>query len=99
MSSTWKKLQKASEDFAIIGGGAQADIDTFLSANEATYVPVAVSGIVYTKVIGNISKGDKITISETSGVGRKATWGEPVIGFAIENFGSNSVGKIKVKLI
>ena len=89
----------ASEDFAIIGGGAQADIDTFLSANEATYVPVAVSGIVYTKVIGNISKGDKITISETSGVGRKATWGEPVIGFAIENFGSNSVGKIKVKLI
>ena len=89
----------ASEDFAIIGGGARADIDTFLSANEATYVPVAVSGIVYTKVIGNISKGDKITISETSGVGRKATWGEPVIGFAIENFGSNSVGKIKVKLI
>ena len=88
----------ASEDFAIIGG-VQADIDTFLSANEATYAPVAVSGIVYTKVTGNISKGDKITISETSGVGRKATWGEPVIGFAIENFGSNSVGKIKVKLI
>lgn len=89
----------ASEDFAIIGGGVQSDIDNFLSTNEATYVPVAVSGIVYTKVTGNISKGDKITISETSGVGRKATWGEPVIGFAIENFGSNSVGKIKVKLM
>lgn len=89
----------ASENFAVISGGMQADIDTFLSTNETTYVPVAISGIAYTKVTGNISKGDKITISETSGVGRKATWGEPVIGFAIENFGSSSVGKIKVKLI
>ena len=43
---------------------------------ESRGIPVALAGRVPVRIIGKVSKFDKICISETEGVGRKKKWYE-----------------------
>ena len=58
-------------------------------------LPVALAGRVPVLVTGMIDKGDPVTISEISGVARKAKSGERHIGFSLENSHDTSIRPVE----
>ena len=58
-------------------------------------LPVALAGRVPVLVTGMIDKGDPVTISEISGVARKAKDGERHIGFSMENSHETSIRPVE----
>ncbi len=58
-------------------------------------LPVALAGRVPVLVTGMIDKGDPVTISEISGVARKAEGGERHIGFSLENSHETSIRPVE----
>ena len=58
-------------------------------------LPVALAGRVPVLVTGMIDKGDPVTISEISGVARKAEGGEKHIGFSLENSHETSIRPVE----
>ncbi len=63
---------------------------------EAPVRPVALAGRVPTKIAGPIAIGDEVTTSDTPGVGRKASYGESVVGIALEAKTTEEVSQIIV---
>lgn len=59
--------------------------------NRKNALPVALAGRIPVLVTGMIDKGDPVTISEISGVARKAKSGERHIGFSLENSHETSI--------
>ena len=58
-------------------------------------LPVALAGRIPVLVTGMIDKGDPVTISEISGVARKAKDGERHIGFSLENSHETSIRPVE----
>lgn len=89
-----------SNQFAHLIGGEKPPYGiSFIDYNLPKYIPVGLAGRVKVKVIGNIEKGDKITISTYPGIGIKAKDGDQTIGFALENFNGTDIGLINMKII
>ena len=63
--------------------------------DERNALPVALAGRVPVLVTGMIDKGDPVTISEISGVARKAEDGERHIGFSMENSHETSIRPVE----
>ena len=63
--------------------------------DERNALPVALAGRVPVLMTGMIDKGDPITISEISGVARKAGDGERHIGFSMENSHETSIRHVE----
>ena len=63
--------------------------------DERNALPVALAGRVPVLMTGMIDKGDPITISEISGVARKAGDGEKHIGFSMENSHETSIRHVE----
>jgi hypothetical protein len=63
-------------------------------------VIIALTGRVPCKVVGEIIKGDLMTVSDISGVATSTTppASGTVIGIALENYNSDTVGIIEVKV-
>jgi hypothetical protein len=56
------------------------------------------TGVVSTRVVGTIKSGDYIGMSGIAGVGTKATTTGQVVGVALEDYNSDQVGNIEVKV-
>ncbi|MEW5907865.1 MAG: hypothetical protein AB1643_01645 [Patescibacteria group bacterium] len=66
---------------------------------EEHQVAVTLSGRIPVKVNlegGEIEQGDRIALSQTPGIGKKAAGNEPTIGIALENYREDSTGEILV---
>lgn len=63
--------------------------------NRKNALPVALAGRIPVLVTGMIDKGDPVTISEISGVARKAGDGERHIGFSMENSHETSIRPVE----
>ncbi|MUG77252.1 hypothetical protein [Commensalibacter melissae] len=63
--------------------------------NRKNALPVALAGRIPVLVTGMIDKGDPVTISEISGVARKAGDGEKHIGFSLENSHETSIRPVE----
>ncbi|MUG81418.1 hypothetical protein [Commensalibacter melissae] len=63
--------------------------------NRKNALPVALAGRIPVLVTGMIDKGDPVTISEISGVARKAKDGERHIGFSLENSHETSIRPVE----
>jgi hypothetical protein len=63
-------------------------------------VIIALVGRVPCLVVGNISKGDRLTISDIDGVATRSITGEygTIIGRALESYNSQDVGVIEIKV-
>jgi len=83
----------------VLGGD---DLDN-MEDNLENYIPIAVAGNVFVKVIGTIEEGDLITVSCFDGVGVKVTSIEDsfgtIIGKALESKTSYGVSRIKAQVI
>ena len=89
-----------SEQFGhLIGGETPPDGENYISYNLKKYIPVGLAGRVKVKVVGRIEKGDKITASMIPGVGKRAGKNDQSIGYALEDYDSNSIGYIKMKIM
>ena len=66
---------------------------------EAKGLPIALAGRVPTKIVGPISKHDKVVLSDIPGVGRKAIFpvdkGLTVIGRALESKSGSDIGLVE----
>lgn len=88
-------LGAISTDPGLVLGGADA------TADASSTRPVALSGRVPVKVngeAGNIAIGDKISISSTAGVGKKAVGSEESIGVALEAWTGTALDQGIVKV-
>ena len=67
-----------------------------------THIPVGLTGRVYAKIVGKISKGDKVVLSDIPGVGRKFDEKKDslidIIGGAVESSEKTEIKLIKIKL-
>lgn len=89
-----------SEQFGhLIGGETPPDGENYISYNLKKYIPIGLAGRVKVKVVGRIEKGDKITASMIPGVGKRAGKNDQSIGYALEDYDSNSIGYIKMKIM
>lgn len=90
-----------SREFAhLIGGENPPNGEDFLEYNLKKYIPVGLAGRLYVKVIGQIRKGDKITISKLRGVGEKSTKStDQIIGYALQSGNFAEPGLIKIKIL
>lgn len=89
-----------SEQFgSLIGGETPPDGENYISYNLKKYIPVGLAGRVKVKVVGRIEKGDRITASMIPGVGKRAGKNDQSIGYALEDYDSNSIGFIKMKIM
>ena len=98
---------KATNDDCIVGVhsdtyghilGGEGSIEESMK----THIPVGLCGRVKTKIVGLISKGDKIVLSDIPGVGRKYNYNtdknKKIIGFAVESNKDEGIKLVKVKL-
>ena len=84
----------------LIGGEPAPEGQSFLEYNLKKYVPIGLAGRVKVKVLAPIKKGDKITISALPGVGKKAEYGDQVVGYALEDYDDDLiVGMVNMKII
>ena len=84
----------------LIGGENPPEGRSFVEYNINKYIPVGLAGRVKVKVLAPIEKGDKITISAVSGVGKRAEYGDQVIGYALENYDDDlNIGMVNMKII
>ena len=74
---------------------APAYIMNMAIRNRKNALPVALAGRIPVLVTGMIDKGDPVTISEISGVARKAGDGEKHIGFSLENSHETSIRPVE----
>lgn len=73
-----------SDEYAmLIGGDIVKDDEDYIKVNIGKYIPIALCGRVYVKVIGKVNSGDYIIPSEIPGVGK-----------ASKEYSNLSVGKI-----
>lgn len=83
----------------ILGGN---DIDD-MSKNEKDFIPLAVAGNVYVKVVGPIREGDLITVSNLDGIGVRAKYvGEYlgcIVAKALETKRDEEVRRIKAQVM
>lgn len=86
----------------LIGGEKAPEGKDFVEYNIDKFIPVGLVGRVKTKIIGKISIGDKIVLSDIPGVGRKFIKGiddsENIIGMAVENKTDESISRIRAHL-
>ena len=107
LNSDEEKYIKASNDDCIVGVhsdtyghilGGEGSIEESMKS----HIPVGLCGRVKTKIVGLISKGDKIVLSDIPGVGRKYNYAtdknKKIIGFAVESNKDENVKLVKVKL-
>ena len=92
-----------SDEYGHLIGGEQApEGKDFVEYNMDKFIPVGLVGRVKTKIIGKISIGDKIVLSNIPGVGRKFIKGiddsENIIGMAVENKTDESISRIRAHL-
>ena len=84
----------------LIGGENPPEGRSFVEYNINKYIPVGLAGRVKVKVLAPIEKGDKITISAVPGVGKRAEYGDQVIGYALENYDDDlNIGMVNMKII
>lgn len=84
----------------LIGGENPPEGRGFVEYNINKYIPVGLAGRVKVKVLAPIEKGDKITISAVPGVGKRAEYGDQVIGYALENYDDDlNIGMVNMKII
>ena len=108
LDSDEEKYIKATNDDCIVGVhsdtyghilGGEGSIEESMK----THIPVGLCGRVKTKIVGLISKGDKIVLSDIPGVGRKYNYdtdkNKKIIGFAVESNENENVKLVKVKLL
>lgn len=99
---------KATNDDCIVGVhsdtyghilGGEGSIEESMK----THIPVGLCGRVKTKIVGFISKGDKIVLSDIPGVGRKYNYdtdkNKKIIGFAVESNKDEDIKLVKIKLL
>ena len=92
--------QEGSESvFGVVSGEHQAAFKMNGGAGtDATHPYVAMAGRVQVKLIGTITKGDRLIASSTAGVARRATTDEctafNVIGRALESKTSTGLGEV-----
>lgn len=86
----------------LIGGEKQPKDKEYVEYNINKFIPVGLVGRVKTKIVGTISIGDKIVLSNIAGVGRKYVKGvdspENIIGMAVENKNDEAISRIRVHL-
>lgn len=86
----------------LIGGEKAPEGKDFVEYNMDKFIPVGLVGRVKTKIVGPISIGDKIVLSDIPGVGRKFIKGiddsENIIGMAVENKTDESISRIRAHL-
>ena len=92
-----------SDEYGHLIGGEQApEGKDFVEYNMNKFIPVGLVGRVKTKIVGPISIGDKIVLSDIPGVGRKFIKGiddsENIIGMAVENKTDESISRIRAHL-
>lgn len=92
-----------SDEYGHLIGGEQApEGKDFVEYNMDKFIPVGLVGRVKTKIVGPISIGDKIVLSDIPGVGRKFIKGiddsENIIGMAVENKTDESISRIRAHL-
>ncbi|MFR4519739.1 MAG: hypothetical protein ACLT40_07260 [Fusobacterium sp.] len=92
-----------SDEYGHLIGGEQApEGKDFVEYNMDKFIPVGLVGRVKTKIVGPISIGDKIVLSDIPGVGRKFIKGiddsENIIGMAVENKNDESISRIRAHL-
>ena len=108
LNSDEEKYIKAINDDCIVGVhsdtyghilGGEGSIEESMK----THIPVGLCGRIKTKIVGLISKGDKIVLSDIPGVGRKYNYdtdkNKKIIGFAVESNENENVKLVKVKLL
>ncbi len=81
------KAVKSGDEQVILAGIVSTRPGFLAGTNDPGAYPIALSGRVPTKVSvasGAIAIGDAITVSETPGVGAKATMGAYVVGYALQ---------------
>ena len=84
----------------LIGGENPPEGRGFVEYNINKYIPIGLAGRVKVKVLAPIEKGDKITISAVPGVGKRAEYGDQVIGYALENYDDDlDIGMVNMKII
>ena len=69
-----------SNEYGHILGGEAGKTE---EENKKKFIPVSLMGRVHVKVMGSVKPGDRITVSNVPGVGRKAEAGEHIIGTAV----------------
>ena len=107
LNSDEEKYIKATNDDCIVGVhsdtyghilGGEGSIEESMK----THIPVGLCGRVKTKIVGLISKGDKIVLSDIPGVGRKYNYNtdknKKIIGFAVESNKDENVKLVKINL-
>lgn len=86
----------------LIGGEKAPNNEDFIKYNLKKYIPVGLVGRVKTKIVGTISMGDKVVLSDIAGVGRKyikcVDSPEDIIGMAVENKLDETISRIRVHL-
>lgn len=86
----------------LIGGEKAPNDEDFIKYNLNKFIPVGLVGRVKTKIVGKISMGDKVVLSNIAGVGRKYIKGidspEDIIGMAVENKLDETISRIRVHL-
>ncbi len=99
-SSTDSIIGVVSEKPGVLLGNSFPRSDLGNGSLTATTIPVALSGRVPVKVNldgGEIKIGDRITVSNTSGVGMRAgTSSQQTVGIALEDFPSTGSGQVAV---
>ena len=89
-----------SDEFAMVIGGDDCG-DDFVSTNLTNYIPVALCGRVYVKVVGRINVGDYIIPSSIPGVGvgiSKMTFDSfgKIIGQVVEADDKEEIRKVRI---
>ena len=80
-------VRKATKDTAYLVIGAVSTKPSFIMGNNNLVNPIIIglAGRIPVKVTGQVSVGDFITVSDTPGVGERATQAGFVIGRSLEN--------------
>ena len=81
----------------VIGG----DKDRTLEENLKKYVPIAICGRVYVKVVGPVSYGDQLVASEIDGIAKVCKNPPPgsVIGKALQEHSGDGIGKVEMLVL
>lgn len=84
----------------LIGGEIPPAGEDFIEYNLKHYIPIGLAGRLYVKAIGEIRKGDKITVSSIPGVGQRAIKAtDQIIGYALEDANLGEPGLVKIKIL
>ena len=91
-------VKRAGEGSVLLGVVSTKPGITLADWNDSGGYPIALGGRVPVKVstsTGDINIGDRIALSSTPGVGRKAIGDEPSVGISLGSFSSEGVGVVE----